>query len=641
MRSRRSWSRRSGLSCSASARTSRMSSRSSCDPATASIATDLVERLVGGGYRREYQVEARGEVAVRGSIVDVYPTTADHPVRIDLWGDEVERLAAFGVADQRSTHEIDEAWIFPARELLPTEEVRARAADLLTTDPWGARAVGATRRRCDVRRHGVVAALALRRRAPPPRPAPAGGPGGPRRATSPARPRRRARRRGGGPRGGPGRHLGCVWRGRAAPALPAVRPPAGSHQAAFVPLLAAPDSPDTPKIAATAFDPVVGDTDALARRLESLRADGYRVVIAADGRGSADRLCLLLSQEGVNAPVLDSVPRRAPALEVAGISIVVAPLDRGAVVPGSKLALVAEADLTGRRRVHRAPRGARRGVDHYEGLESGDYVVHRTHGIGRYLGMESKEMFGVTRDRLVVEFKGGDRVYVDSEDIGLLRKYTGGDTPSLSKMGGSDWQKTRARVRRAVRDIAAELVVLYRRRRASGRARLRSRHPVAARDRGGLPLRGDARPAEGDRRRQGRHGAAGAHGPAGLRRRRLRQDGGRRAGRVQGGPGRQAGRGARAHDAPGQPARPDLPGALRQLSGACRGAVALPVAEGADGGRARAGRRARSTSSSAPTDCSPTTSASRASVCWSSTRSSDSVWGTRSGSRSCAPTSTS
>ena len=150
-----------------------------------------------------------------------------------------------------------------------------------------------------------------------------------------------------------------------------------------------------------------------------------------------------------------------------GVHVVIAPLDRGVVLPGIQLAIVAEADLTGRRRVHRRPRGARRGVDYYEGLAKGDFVVHRVHGVGRYLGMETQEMFGITRDRLVVEFKGSDRVYVDSEDIGLIRKYTGGETPKLSKMGGADWEKTRAGVRRAVRDIAGELVVLYRRRLAT------------------------------------------------------------------------------------------------------------------------------------------------------------------------------
>ena len=99
---------------------------------------ELAERLVAAGYRREYQVEARGEFAVRGSILDVYPSTADHPVRIDLWGDEVDRLQTFSVADQRATGDLGEAVeIFPCRELLPTEAVRARAEKLIGAEPWG------------------------------------------------------------------------------------------------------------------------------------------------------------------------------------------------------------------------------------------------------------------------------------------------------------------------------------------------------------------------------------------------------------------------------------------------------------------------------------------------------------------------
>ena len=98
---------------------------------------DLVERLVAAGYRREVQVEHRGQVARRGSIVDVFPSTADAPVRIDLWGDEVDRLTGFSVGDQRSTHDLACVELFPSRELLPTDEVRARAAELVGVEPWG------------------------------------------------------------------------------------------------------------------------------------------------------------------------------------------------------------------------------------------------------------------------------------------------------------------------------------------------------------------------------------------------------------------------------------------------------------------------------------------------------------------------
>ncbi len=99
--------------------------------------TELVADLVAAGYRREELVEHRGEVAVRGSIVDVFPSTADAPVRIDLWGDEVDRLTEFSVADQRSTVDLAEVELFPCRELLATEEVRQRAEALVGREPWG------------------------------------------------------------------------------------------------------------------------------------------------------------------------------------------------------------------------------------------------------------------------------------------------------------------------------------------------------------------------------------------------------------------------------------------------------------------------------------------------------------------------
>ena len=98
---------------------------------------ELVHRLAEFGYRREDLVEHRGEFARRGAIIDVFPSTGDHPVRIDLWGDEVDRLTHFGVNDQRSIDDLAEALIFPARELMPTDDVRARASKLVGAEPWG------------------------------------------------------------------------------------------------------------------------------------------------------------------------------------------------------------------------------------------------------------------------------------------------------------------------------------------------------------------------------------------------------------------------------------------------------------------------------------------------------------------------
>jgi len=411
---------------------------------------ELVSRLVALGYRREYQVEARGEVAVRGSIVDVYPSTADHPLRIDLWGDEVDRLSEFGVADQRSTIDVKEAAIFPVRELLPTDEVRERARGLLGSQSWGREqwerlAEGATFDGMESWLPWLTADEHVLPDLLPPSALVL--------LVEPRRLRDRAQELL-DEEAALAATLATTWGapidGDHTPRLSLPFDRLLAHtKAQPVPVLAAPDNPDTPLLAASAFDPVVGDAEGLAQRLNGLKRDGFRVLVAAEGSGSRARIEQMLVDEG--APV----------------DVVVAPIDRGVVLPGVQLALVAEADLTGRRRVHRKPRGARKGVDHYEGLALNDYVVHRVHGVGRYLGMETREMFGVTRDRLVVEFKGGDRVYVDSEDIGLLRKYTGGEEPKLSKMGGAEWEKTRGRVRKAVRDIAGQLVVLYRRRLAT------------------------------------------------------------------------------------------------------------------------------------------------------------------------------
>ncbi|MDQ1431825.1 MAG: hypothetical protein QOF40_2427 [Actinomycetota bacterium] len=424
---------------------------------------ELVARLVAGGYRREYQVEARGEVAVRGSIVDVYPSTDDHPVRIDLWGDEVDRLSAFAVADQRSTHEIAEACIFPTRELLPTDEVRARAAALLTEQPWG-------REQWERLAEGQVFdgmeswlpwltdrehlltdllpdnALAL--------------------LVEPKRMRDRAQELLDEEASLAGT-LAVTWGAGAERELPRLSLDfdrlLAHTRAGAVSLLATPENPDTPRLAASAFDPVVGDSEALARRLRALAGDGYRVVLAAEGTGSSQRLHDILAGEG-----LATTPSNE--LAAGAIRLLVAPLERGVVLPGVKLALVAEADLTGRRRVHRRARGARRGQDYYDALEPGDYVVHYQHGVGRYLEMKPLTMGGIERDYLWLEFKDG-KVYVPTDQVGLVRKYTGGETPTLNRMGGADFEKQRARVRSAVREIAEELVVLYRQRLATpGRA---------------------------------------------------------------------------------------------------------------------------------------------------------------------------
>jgi transcription-repair coupling factor (superfamily II helicase) len=226
-------------------------------------------------------------------------------------------------------------------------------------------------------------------------------------------------------------------------------------------VLAAPDRPDTPHIAGTPIEGVHGDPSAFAARVRGLLDGGYRVVFAADGAGSAERIRRALADEGVIAPLVERADIRP------GARVTVAPLQKGFVLPALRLAVVAEADLTGRRRVHRKPRGARRGEDFYDDLKVGDYVVHNQHGVGRYAGMVARTMGGVERDYLLLEYKAGDKLYIPSDQVASIRRYTGGESPSLSRLGGTDWAKTRAKVKKAVQEIAQELVVLYRRRMAT------------------------------------------------------------------------------------------------------------------------------------------------------------------------------
>jgi transcription-repair coupling factor (superfamily II helicase) len=135
------------------------------------------------------------------------------------------------------------------------------------------------------------------------------------------------------------------------------------------------------------------------------------------------------------------------------------------VLPSLRLAVLSEGDLTGRRRAHRKARPrARLTEGFFDDLKPGDFVVHHQHGVARYGGMVTRAIAGSERDYLLLEYRGGDKLYVPSDQIDAIQPYTGGETPAVHRLGGSDWQRTKARVRAAVREIAQELVVLYRRR---------------------------------------------------------------------------------------------------------------------------------------------------------------------------------
>ncbi|MEO7398988.1 MAG: transcription-repair coupling factor, partial [Ilumatobacteraceae bacterium] len=179
----------------------------------------------------------------------------------------------------------------------------------------------------------------------------------------------------------------------------------------------------------------------------------------ADGEGSAQRLAQLLRERGLDFTV---VVEGAPDLSRPGGTVVVAPLHRGCTVASARIAIIAEGDLTGRRRTHRQPRPRRRqSAAFFEDLHAGNYVVHHQHGVGQYEGMVKRTIGGVERDYLLLAYKGGDRLYIPSDQIDSIRQYVGGEAPVLHRLGGADFAKAKSRVKSAVREIAQELVVLY------------------------------------------------------------------------------------------------------------------------------------------------------------------------------------
>ena len=300
-----------------------------------------------------------------------------------------------------------------------------------------------------------------------------------------------------------------------------------------------------------------------------------------------------------------------PAIGLA--TVVTGQLSHGFVADEIRLAVFTAADLSGQRAADRASRKmpARRKnqIDPLE-LTSGDPVVHSQHGVGRYVEMVQRTVAGATREYLVIEYapsrrgQPGDRLYVPMDALDQVTRYVGGENPTLDRMGGADWAKRKGRARKAVREIAAELIKLYAARQAHPRPRVLSRHHLAARAGGRLRLRGDPGPAGSDRRRQAGHGADRADGSADLRRRRLRQDRDRRTRRVQGSAGRQAGGDPGADHLAGAAALRHLRRPLCRLSGQRRTAQPVPVRRRGTRQPSRVSPTAGSTSWSALTGCS-------------------------------------
>lgn len=418
---------------------------------------ELLERLVDLGYRREPQVEHRGEVAVRGSIVDVYGCTQEAPIRIDLWGDEVERLTTFSVNDQRSIDDIKSVEIFGCRELRVTDEVRERARGLIASEPWG-------REQWERLSEGLVfdgmeswlpwltpqeSVLCDRLDEDS--------------MVILVEPRRMRDRAADllAEEADLANTLSKTWSVEEGEEFPKLHVPfdrlLSETTAPIISTTPVPEGPDVAVLDSSGWDP---PGEQLAARMRQQLAEGSRLIVCADGEGSASRLADILSEWGVDG--LARHGSEMPEVFPPGGHIVVQSLERGFILPTVGIAVITEAELTGRRRSHRKARPRKRQSEgFFEDLKPGDYIVHHQHGVGRFAGMVNRNIGGHARDYLLLDYKGDDKLYVPSDQIDLIRRYTGGESPTLHRLGGADFSKAKAKVRSAVAEIAQELVVLY------------------------------------------------------------------------------------------------------------------------------------------------------------------------------------
>ncbi|UOQ60328.1 transcription-repair coupling factor [Leucobacter rhizosphaerae] len=470
----------------------------------ASVPLEEVSRtLVELAYTRVDMVTRRGEFAVRGGILDVFPPTAEHAVRVDFFGDEVDQIRRFAVSDQRSAGDpLAELELWPARELLLTDPVRLRAAELLPRYPALATLLEKMSQGIPVEGMESLLPQVLDGLRPLTALLPEGGAvlvASPERVASRAVSLAETNRE----------FLEAAWHAATAGADAPVPVDdsgllsvgdlrAASHGrpwwsvSNFVRDEALPEADDAEDAPSTDDDPAViavhggpvtraagaEATGAAIRLLSDRLADGWRTIVTAQGVGLVERARDVLAEAGAAARIVDEIPEE---LERGVVYLTTGTAWSGFESAEAKVLLATEAEFFGRAVSSQAASGQKLAkrrtknvVDPLK-LVPGDYVVHETHGIGQFVELTQRMVpTGIGRDAtkalreyLVLEYastKRGmpkDKLYVPTDQLDQLSRYVGGEAPALSKMGGNDWANAKKKARKAVRDIAVELVKLY------------------------------------------------------------------------------------------------------------------------------------------------------------------------------------
>ncbi|SDW09941.1 transcription-repair coupling factor [Arthrobacter sp. cf158] len=468
--------------------------------------TEVVRALSDAAYARVDMVTHRGEFAVRGGILDVFPPTEDHPIRVEFFGDEVDQMRWFAVADQRSLsapgiHHPTELHAPPCREILITPSVMSRASKLKADMPAAADMLEKIAGGIAVEGMESLAPVLVDAMVPFVDQLPAG-------SLSVVIEPEKVRTRAHDLAATNEEFLEAAWStasdGGAAPLDLSSQASTDLHAASFRSLTdtrsaALEHAVSWWSITSLASDEdLVLDIDVLNMRAREPRGyqgevaemlefigsrvrEQWRVVVVTDGPGPAQRLAELFHDADIPCSRVESLDKEPqPGI----IEVTTAAVGRGFVLDGLKLGLLTEADLLGRatasstKDMRRMPSKRRNAVDPLQ-LHAGDFVVHEQHGIGRFVELIQRKVAGTSssdaglREYLVLEYapskRGapGDRLFVPTDQLDQVTRYVGGDAPALSKMGGADWASTKSKARKAVKEIAGELIRLYSARMAS------------------------------------------------------------------------------------------------------------------------------------------------------------------------------
>ncbi|MFI7115766.1 transcription-repair coupling factor [Amycolatopsis sp. NPDC049868] len=450
----------------------------------------LLERLVELAYTRVDMVEKRGEFAVRGGILDLFGPTAQHPVRVEFWGDEVSEIRAFAVSDQRSLPgEIQHVSAPPCRELLLTEPVRAKAAELATTYEADAQLTEMlTKLSGGVPVEGMEALIPVLCEGELDLLTDAMPQGTHVLLADPEKIRARAAdlvRTG-------QEFLEASWTTAAAGGQAPIDLGASAYRDLaeiakhaqetkrpwWTLTQLASDDPDVYRVAIEAAPNYRGEVERATTDLRAHTAAGGTAVLVVAGHGTAARAVEQLSAGDVPASLAEGI---TGPLTPGVVTVTCGGLSDGFVSPERALVVLSESDLTGRGSgagtstkdfSTKMPSRRRNAVDPLA-LKAGDYVVHDQHGIGRFVEMVQRTVAGATREYLLLEYASskrghpGDRLFVPTDQLDEVSRYVGGELPTLNKLGGSDWKNTKAKAKKAVKEIAAELVQLYAARQAA------------------------------------------------------------------------------------------------------------------------------------------------------------------------------